>query len=619
MRQIIISFYLTILVSIIGVKAYAHDIEVKNADGVTIYYNWINNKTELAVTFHGTDYNSNQNHKYSGTVVIPESVNYSGNNYRVTSIGNHAFYWCTGLTNISIPYSVTSIGGAAFCVCTGLTSVTIPNSVSSVGGLAFCDCTGLTSITIPNSVISIGSGAFKNTRWYENQKDGLLYLCNWLLGYKGNKPTGNIQINNNTKGIAESAFKECTELTNITIPNSVTSIGNSAFKRCTGLISVQISDLEAWCKISFESSYANPLYYAHHLYLGEEEIKNLMIPKSVTKILDNTFYGCSGLISVTIPNSVTSIGSAAFCVCTGLTSVTIPNSVSSIEGAAFANCTGLTNITIPNSVTSIGNSAFERCTGLTSINIPNSVTSIEGAAFYGCTGLTSINIPNSVTSIGGNAFSNTKWYENQKDGLLYLCNWLLGYKGDKPTGNVQINNNTKGIANGVFKDCTELTSINIPNSVTSIGSYAFYGCSRLTSIIIPNSVTSIGTHAFYDCSSLTSITISSSATSIGNWAFYGCNKLTIVTSLNSIPPTVNANTFNNYSASLQVPEGSKTNYKNADYWKNFKNIVEIDPSGIQTITLDKEINTPVYDLNGRRLNEPSKGINIIGRKKVVVK
>ena len=240
MRQIIISFFLTILVSIIGVRAYAHDIEVKNADGVTIYYNWINNKTELAVTFHGTDYNSNQNHKYSGTVVIPESVNYSGNNYRVTSIGNHAFYWCTGLTNISIPNSVTSIGGAAFCVCTGLTSVTIPNSVSSVGGLAFNDCTGLTSITIPNSVISIGSGAFKNTRWYENQKDGLLYLCNWLLGYKGNKPTGNIQINNNTKGIADSAFKECTGLTNITIPNSVTNIGECAFQGCMRLTNITI-------------------------------------------------------------------------------------------------------------------------------------------------------------------------------------------------------------------------------------------------------------------------------------------------------------------------------------------------------------------------------------------
>ena len=77
--------------------------------------------------------------------------------------------------------------------------------------------------------------------------------------------------------------------------------------------------------------------------------------------------------------------------------------------------------------------------------------------------------------------------------------------------------------------------------------------------------------------------------------------------------------FNNYSAKLQVPEGSKTNYQNAEYWKKFINIEEIDPTGIHTITLDNDKRTPVYDLNGRRLESPQKGINIIGGKKVVVK
>ena len=89
--------------------------------------------------------------------------------------------------------------------------------------------------------------------------------------------------------------------------------------------------------------------------------------------------------------------------------------------------------------------------------------------------------------------------------------------------------------------------------------------------------------------------------------------------LNPTPPTITSSTFGSYSAAVQVPTGSKIAYQNAEYWKNFKNIVEIDPSGIQTITLDKDINAPIYDLNGRKLKEPSKGINIIGRKKVVVK
>ena len=98
--------------------------------------------------------------KYSGEVVIPETVEYIGTAYSVTSIGQSAFKDCTGLTSVTIPNSVTSIGYAAFWVCSGLTSVTIGNSVKSIGGDAFYSCSGLTSVTIPNSVTSIGGVAF---------------------------------------------------------------------------------------------------------------------------------------------------------------------------------------------------------------------------------------------------------------------------------------------------------------------------------------------------------------------------------------------------------------------------------------------------------------------------
>ena len=93
------------------------------------------------------------------SVTIPNSV---------TSIGEHAFYECSGLTSVTIPNSVTSIGGGAFSYCNGLTSVTIPNSVTSIGSQAFYGCSGLTSVTIPNSVTDIFSEAFAKCSKLEN-------------------------------------------------------------------------------------------------------------------------------------------------------------------------------------------------------------------------------------------------------------------------------------------------------------------------------------------------------------------------------------------------------------------------------------------------------------------
>ena len=157
-RQVLFAL-LSVLMSMVGARAFAHDIEVANADGKTIYYTYTNNNTELAVSYRGSSYSSYSN-EYTGSVTIPESVTYNGKTYAVTSIGGEAFNGCRGLTSVTIPNSVTSIGEYAFSGCSGLTSVTIPNSVTSIGRYAFYGCTGLTSVTIPNSVTSIGRDAF---------------------------------------------------------------------------------------------------------------------------------------------------------------------------------------------------------------------------------------------------------------------------------------------------------------------------------------------------------------------------------------------------------------------------------------------------------------------------
>ena len=141
-------------------------------------------------------------------------------------------------------------------------------------------------------------------------------------------------------------------------------------------------------------------------------IGNLVIPNSVTEIGDNAFYECTELKGdLTIPNSIKTIGTSAFYKCSGFTGdLTIPNSVKTIGNRAFYNCYGFTgNLTIPNSVTTIGESAFMKCKGFTGdLTIPNSVTTIGNRAFQGCSGFTGkLTISNSVTTIGKLAFSNS--------------------------------------------------------------------------------------------------------------------------------------------------------------------------------------------------------------------
>ncbi len=301
-----------------------------------------------------------------------------------------------------------------------------------------------------------------------------------------------VEIADGITSIGNYAFENCGSLTSITIPDGVTSIGEDAFRYCNSLTAVYISDLAAWCNISFSYAYANPLYYAKKLYLNGALVEHLTIPDGITQIKNHTFYLCDSIKSATIPDSVTSIGEDAFAICDSLESVTFGEN---------------------SKLTSIGNYAFYSCDSLTSIAIPESVTSIGNDAFYSCDSLTSIAIPESVRSIGSYAFAYCDSLESVTFGE---------------------NSKLTGIGESAFRYCNSLTSIAIPESVTSIGRSAFEDCYSLESVTFGKNskLTSIGNDAFEDCDALTSITIPESVTSIGSYAFYHCDVLVLVTILN---------------------------------------------------------------------------------------
>ena len=250
----------------------------------------------------------------------------------VKSIGDYAFYGCSGLTSITIPDSVTSIGESVFCYCSGLTNITIPKGVKNIENYTFFDCSGLTSVTIPASVTSIGMQAFYGCSGLTSVTipesvtsigDSAFEYCSGLM---------DVTVSDGVRRIGRYAFWGCSGLKSITIPSSVTSIGAGALSGCSELESIEVEE-------------GNSMYYSEGDCLIERSsktlvlgCKNSVIPKDVKSLGDYAFYGCSRLTSITILEGVTGIGRSAFYGCSGLTSVTIPESVTSIGSYAFKDC-----------------------------------------------------------------------------------------------------------------------------------------------------------------------------------------------------------------------------------------------------------------------------------------
>ena len=271
-------------------------------------------------------------------------------------------------------------------------------------------------------------------------------VCTWLddyywtrlcipssIFYKGEQYT--------VTEIAGSACVNCDTLIFVFIPNTVIEIGDQAFARCN-------------------------------------KLSNIIIPQSVTKIGSYAFSGTAWYDNQ--PDGSIYINNVLYAYKGTMqenTSIDVKEGTVSISPYAFYNCAELISITIPNGVTEISHWTFSGCTKLRNISIPDSVTAISGHSFEACCNLCELNIPNSVTKIGSYAFSETAWYNNQPNGVVYINNVLYAYKGAMPENtSIDVKEGTVSIRRGAFLDCLELRSISIPKSVSEIDGYTFSGC-----------------------------------------------------------------------------------------------------------------------------------------------
>ena len=518
-------------------------------------------------------------------VEIPKFVSKDGKTYKVTSIGNSAFWNCSNLSSIELPDSLASIGEYAFSGCSSLSSIELPDSLTSIGGCTFYDCSSLSSIELPGILTSLGEYAFSgcsslkeiiipkgapyksilenmelSSRIVEvdkldenNSCDGLRYELNGgeatLTKCESNEETIEVPkfVSKDGKtyrvtSLGEYVFWECRSLSSITLPESVTSIGEYVFGRCSSLSSIEL-------------------------------------PDSLTSIGEYAFWYCSSLSSIELPDSLTSIGEYAFWSCSSLEEILIPkgapcksilegmklsskifevgeldenNSCDSLryelngEEATLTKCkSNEETIKVPKfvskdgktyKVTSIGNAAFRNdCRSLSSIKLPDSLTSIGECAFERCSSLSSIKLPDSLTSIGKNAFA---WCSN--------------------LSSIELPKSVTSIGEYTFWQCSSLSSIELPDSLTSIGCAAFWYCSSLSSITLPGNLTSIERYAFQDCSSLKSITLPESVTSIGKYAFAWCSNLSSIKLPDSLT-SIGEYAFERCSSlsSIIIPKGAK--------------------------------------------------------------
>lgn len=277
------------------------------------------------------------------TIKLPQSI---------TSIGTCCFQRCDALKRIEIPENVTELGSNAFEECKLLESITIPQGVTKIGERAFYDCEALAEIIIPDSVTFVGNDAFENTNWIKNRPDGPVYAGKVFYSAEFiTQADADLIIKPGTTQISELAGRENRILQTLSIPGSVTVMGQAAFCGCNNLKKVYIEEGVTYInqsafggcasleEVILPSSITN-IYSSSFDYTTN--LTEFIIPENASLgagVLNN-----SGITRISFPDTMTSIPYGLCINCTNLASVYIPKSIKRIDNNVFNGCTSLTDV-----------------------------------------------------------------------------------------------------------------------------------------------------------------------------------------------------------------------------------------------------------------------------------
>lgn len=608
--------------------ATAYDFEVGG-----IYY--LIDGTEATVTSATPYYIITD--KYTGDVVIPETVTFNGVTYPVTAIGNHAFYWCTELTSIRIPRSIKRVEGSmCFYHCSKLsvvdiesleswcnidfevspgynfsysnplsyahdlylngeklTQVVIPEGVSKIGTSAFCKLSSMRRLEIPTSVTSIGDEAFSGCGAIDRLD--IPDLESWMsidIQGKGSNPMGFARkiyldgtempseffIPETITTISANAFNGCLAITSVSIPSSVQTIGANAFAYCDSLEKVEIQDIAAWCNIAFENTMANPMSNGIHAHWYDE--KETMV------------YVNGNLITqLEVPDGVTSIGNHAFAGAT-FGHVKFPGTLVTIGDGAF-EYSWLDEVLFPENLSILGKSAFFNCESLKKVQINEGLEVIPELSFSNCINLSDVSMPSTVRKIESFAFEGCRSLTSlpMTDSLQVIEKGAFLQIG---ITHLKTGKSLTSIGDYAFANCYELTDVEIGNQVTTLGENIFSNSYLLKNVIVGNGVQTIPKGFCRDCTDLTTVSLGDAVDTIETLCFSGCLNLNSVICKAVVPPVMNGaedSFFNStvfQNAKLYIPYNSLEDYQTSYVWKKFQNILAFNIPG--DINGDGEVN-----------------------------